>query len=100
MVRQDDWPSSLPTSALSPATPSITVLATMRAPFAVPPPCGFGAVLFTARAAGWLRYVRGVQRLVRFVLGVAAVLAAIEVAFRLWEPAIAASANRILTKAA
>ena len=40
------------------------------------------------------------QRLVRFVLGVAAVLAAIEVAFRLWEPAIAASANRILTKAA
>jgi hypothetical protein len=41
-----------------------------------------------------------VQRLVRFVLGVAAVLTAIEVAFRIWEPAIAASANRILTKAA
>ena len=40
------------------------------------------------------------QRLLRFVLGVAAVLAALEAAFRLQEPVIAAAGNRILTKAA
>jgi hypothetical protein len=40
------------------------------------------------------------QRLLRFVFGVAAVLAGLEVAFRLGEPAIAASGHRVLTKVA
>jgi hypothetical protein len=40
------------------------------------------------------------QRLLRFVFGVAAVLAGLEVAFRLGERAIAASGHRVLTKVA
>src|SRR5438105_4177459 len=86
MVRQPDCPSSLPVSAFRPSRPSIRVFAM--------------GVSLPLRRGGWLRYVRRVQRLLRFVLGVAAVIAALEVAFRLGEPAIGASGHRVLTKAA
>src|SRR5437660_876930 len=92
MVLHEDSPRLLPTSAFRPATPSIAVLATMPSSPGAPS-------LPRSHRAGYGMF-GPVQRLLRFVIGLAAVLAAIEISFRVWEPAIAASGNRVLTKAA
>jgi hypothetical protein len=44
-------------------------------------------------------FARPVSRLARYVLGVLAVFAALEAAFRIWEPEVAACGHRVATKA-
>src|SRR5260221_1773346 len=62
--------------------------------------CMTGGMLKGARAVKRLSYREPVKKLVRYLLGLAAVLGGVEAAFRIWEPAFASCGDRVLTKAA